>query len=124
MMWRTNLKILRIATSRPIQLSQDIFLPCLQQRKPGRFRSDEFHVRMKFLAIRFSLCLCLSMFAGCGAWRGIPTHGGGKRFDEEQRIVAGAIRRTLADMELTELSGKKVAISMECISQDGGGVIS
>src|SRR5256885_13940098 len=79
---------------------------------------------MKSLAIRFSLCLCLSMLAGCGAWRGIPTHGGGKRFDEEQRIVAGAIRRTLADMELTELEGKKGSISVECISQDGGGVIS
>jgi hypothetical protein len=79
---------------------------------------------MNSLAIRFSLCLCMSMLAGCGAWRGIPTHGGGKRFDEEQRVVAGAIRRTLADMELTELLGKKVAISMECISQDGGGVIS
>src|SRR3954447_12437568 len=61
---------------------------------------------------------------GCGDFRGIPTHGGGKRFDEEQRVVAGAIRRTLADMDLTDLAGKKVTILLDCISQDGGGYIT
>src|SRR5204863_777974 len=53
-----------------------------------------------------------------------PTHGGGKRFDEEQRVVAGAIRRTLADMDLAELTGKKVSITLDCISQDGGGYVT
>jgi hypothetical protein len=67
------------------------------------------------------LCACL---VGCGDFRGIPTHGGGKRFDEEQRVVAGAIRQTLADLELHELSGKKVHIEVECIANDGGGVVS
>ncbi len=71
------------------------------------------------------LCaLSLSLLAGCGVFRGIPTHGGGKRFDEEQRIVAGTIRQSLADMDLRELTGRKVLISVECISQDGGGSVS
>jgi hypothetical protein len=62
-----------------------------------------------------------AIVAGCGEFRGIPSHGGGKRFDEEQRVVAGAIRQTLADMDLQELSGKRVQIVMECIAADGGG---
>src|SRR3954468_23847654 len=67
---------------------------------------------------------CALAAGGCGDFRGIPTHGGGKRFDEEQRVVAGAIRRTLADMDLTDLAGKKVTILLDCISQDGGGYIT
>src|SRR3954468_9103143 len=64
---------------------------------------------------------CALAAGGCGDFRGIPSHGGGKRFDEEQRVVAGSIRRTLADMDLKELQAKRVQISIECISQDGGG---
>src|SRR5213595_1131977 len=67
------------------------------------------------------LAICLLLGSGCGVFRGIPSHGGGKRFDEEQRVVAGAIRQTLADLDVSELQGKKVQISLECISQDGGG---
>src|SRR3954447_15589802 len=58
---------------------------------------------------------------GCGDFRGIPSHGGGKRFDEEQRVVAGTIRQTLADIDLAELSGKRVQIVVEAIATDGGG---
>jgi hypothetical protein len=71
------------------------------------------------------ILLALSLaVGGCGVFRGIPTHGGGKRFDEEQRVVAGAIRRTLADMDFKELENRKVAVNLECISQDGGGSVS
>src|SRR3954449_3683232 len=62
-----------------------------------------------------------ALLPGCGDFRGIPSHGGGKRFDEEQRVVAGAIRQTLADMEFKELAGKKVQINVEAIATDGGG---
>ena len=68
--------------------------------------------------------ILLTCATGCGVFRGIPTHGGGKRFDEEQRVVAGAIRQTLADLDLSELQSKKVAINLECIAQDGGGSVS
>jgi hypothetical protein len=78
--------------------------------------------RGPILALAAICCALLS--GGCGVFRGIPTHGGGKRFDEEQRVVAGAVRRTLADMDLSELAGKKVTISLDCISQDGGGYIT
>jgi hypothetical protein len=68
--------------------------------------------------------LALGCAGGCGVFRGIPSHGGGKRFDEEQRVVAGAIRKTLADMDLKELENKRVAINVECISQDGAATVS
>jgi|SRR5687768_2910166 hypothetical protein len=67
---------------------------------------------------------CASLGAGgCGIFRGIPTHGGGKRFDEEQRLVASAIRRTLADLDLAELENKKTQLVIECVAQDGGGTV-
>lgn len=65
-----------------------------------------------------------SRLIGCGVFRGIPSHGGGKRFDEEERIVAGSIRETLADMDLRELAGKKVLISLQCIAGDGGATVT
>jgi hypothetical protein len=68
--------------------------------------------------------LTCALAGGCGDFRGIPSHGGGKRFDEEQRVVAGAIRRTLADMDLRELENRKVLINVECISQDGAATVS
>ncbi len=77
------------------------------------------------LHCRIALSIVLATAGtGCGIFRGIPSHGGGKRFDEEQRVVAGAIRQTLADLDLTELRGKKVQLVIECIAQDGGGNVS
>src|SRR5262245_44097314 len=67
------------------------------------------------------LLVCACLVVGCGDFRGIPSHGGGKRFDEEQRVVAGVIRQTLADMRFEELVGKKVQITVEAIATDGGG---
>ena len=41
-----------------------------------------------FPSILCAMLLCALLSAGgCGVFRGIPTHGGGKRFDEEQRVV-------------------------------------
>lgn len=65
--------------------------------------------------------LLLLGFAACSTWRGMPTHGGGKRFDEEQRVVAGAVRRAVTDMDLLELSGKTVQVTVDSIAQSGGG---
>jgi hypothetical protein len=79
---------------------------------------------MRLAAIILVILTTIECVGGCGMWRGIPTHGGGKRFDEEQRVVAGAIRQTLADLDLAELEHKKVAINIECIAQDGGGSVT
>lgn len=68
-----------------------------------------------------SLTLVVVMLSGCSTWRGMPTHGGGKRFDEEQRVVAGAVRRAVADMTLEELRGKNVQITVDALAHNGGG---
>ena len=49
--------------------------------------------------------------SGC-VFRDIPSHGGGKRFDEEQRMVAKAIRQAVADMDLSELHGQSASGSL------------
>jgi hypothetical protein len=71
-----------------------------------------------------ALFLIVSLLAGCGVFRAIPSHGGGKRFDEEQRVVASAIRYTLADMDLAELRGKRVFIQLDQMAQDGAGTVT
>ncbi|HYO10517.1 MAG TPA: hypothetical protein VER17_16225 [Tepidisphaeraceae bacterium] len=70
------------------------------------------------------LIVLMCCTGGCGLFRPIPAHGGGKRFDEEQRVVAAAVRHAVADMDLAELEGKKVAVVVELIAQDGGGTVS
>ncbi len=70
------------------------------------------------------LSLLTGLFlAGCGTMRGLPSHGGGKRFDEEQRAVSSAVRRTIAQMKLDELQGRSVRLIVENIAHSGGGSI-
>ena len=61
------------------------------------------------------------LLGGCAQFRGIPSHGGGKRFDEEQRAVAGAIRRTIACMDLSDLGGKKTLLAVTNMFTSGSG---
>jgi hypothetical protein len=58
---------------------------------------------------------------GCSHFRGIPSHGGGKRFDEEQRAMSGAIRRTISTMEILELKGKRTGLRISSIYTSGSG---
>ncbi|MCE5340491.1 MAG: hypothetical protein LLF92_05110 [Planctomycetaceae bacterium] len=76
---------------------------------------------MKKIAI---LLICVMFFAGCSTWRGIPSHGGGKRFDEEQRVVASSIRQAIADMNVSELTGMKINVVIDAMAQNGGGQLS
>jgi len=64
---------------------------------------------------------CAILTTGCASFRGIPSHGGGKRFDEEQRIVAGAIRYAVSDMRFAELAGKRVRLQVTSIPTSGSG---
>ncbi len=70
------------------------------------------------------LLLMFTTLGGCGVFRGIPTHGGGKRFDEEQRVVAGAVRQSISQIDFSELVGRRVQIVIESIAQDGGGTFT
>ncbi len=69
------------------------------------------------------LVACLMVVSGCGVFRGIPSHGGGKRFDEEQRVVSGAIRQAVAQMDLQDIAGKRVRIEPANMAHSGGASI-
>jgi len=71
-------------------------------------------------AIIFGLAAVVAA-GGCSHFRGIPSHGGGKRFDEEQRAMVGAIRRTIATMEVEELRGKRIGLKISSIYTSGSG---
>jgi len=68
-----------------------------------------------------ALLVLLVVSSGCASFRGIPSHGGGKRFDEEQRIVAGAIRYAISDMRFSELAGQRVKVLVTSIPTSGSG---
>jgi len=64
----------------------------------------------------FCLFLC-----SCTSFRGLPGHGGGKRFDEEQRMLSSSIKATVDEMDLSVLVGKKVRLFMEAVETSGSG---
>lgn len=67
--------------------------------------------------------LILSM-TGCGTLTGIPSHGGGKRFAVEQRLVSASIRSTLMDIDVSPLRGQRVAVIYDLVSDEGGGTLT
>jgi hypothetical protein len=69
----------------------------------------------------FFLTVLLLIASGCASFRGMPSHGGGKRFDEEQRLIAAATYKALEKMDVTALKGKKVRIASEFMTTSGSG---
>jgi hypothetical protein len=69
------------------------------------------------------LCLALSL-TGCGTMTGIPAHGGGKRYAEEQRLVSASIRSALKDIDVSPLKGKRAALVFDIVADEGGGNMS
>ncbi len=78
---------------------------------------------MRIAKTMLTVSLFVFCLSGCGVWRPLPTHGGGKRMDEEQRVVAGAIRTALAQVDIKELEGKTVYLEITALSHDGGGQV-
>ena len=70
------------------------------------------------VALMASSALVLS---GCGTLTGIPGHGGGKRFVEEQRLVSASIRGSLEAIDVSSLRGKRVAMIFSIIADEGAG---
>lgn len=61
---------------------------------------------------------------GCGTLTGIPSHGGGKRFATEQRLVSASIRSSLKEIDVTPLRGKRVALIFDLVADEGGGSLN
>lgn len=59
--------------------------------------------------------------SGCASYRGMPSHGGGKRFDEEQRILAAAIRHAIQQMDLSEVEPTQISMEISSLETSGTG---
>lgn len=60
---------------------------------------------------------------GCGRFRGIPSHGGGKRFFIEQELVAATARAVAKDIDVSPLKGKRCALYVISMGDQGAGSI-
>jgi hypothetical protein len=68
-----------------------------------------------------ALSIAVLLLGGCGIYRGLPSHGGGKRFDEEQRAVSASVRTAIGALRLDELEGLTVKVVIENVAHSGGG---
>ncbi|HEY5138707.1 MAG TPA: hypothetical protein VIJ25_05235, partial [Methylococcales bacterium] len=64
--------------------------------------------------------MAMMVVSGCNTYRLLPSHGGGKRFNEEERVVSSAIRNAVAQMVVKDLAGHKVNVNVVTVSQNGG----
>jgi len=70
-----------------------------------------------------ALSVMVAALSGCGTLTGLPSHGGGKRFAVEQKLVAASMRASLKQLDVTPLKGKRVHIEYQFIADEGGGQI-
>lgn len=78
--------------------------------------------RLRLVALATAIAVGVAPLTGCGTMTGIPSHGGGKRFAVEQRLVSASIRSTIMDLDLTPLQGhKRVAVNFNVIGDAGSG---
>ncbi|HFC3140250.1 TPA: adhesin MafA, partial [Neisseria gonorrhoeae] len=64
------------------------------------------------------------ILSACGTLTGIPSHGGGKRFAVEQELVAASARAAVKDMDLQALHGRKVALYIATMGDQGSGSLT
>ena len=72
----------------------------------------------------FILLPLLTLLSACGTLTGIPAHGGGKRFAVEQELVAASARAAVKNMDLKALQGRKVALFVSVMGDQGSGSMS
>lgn len=71
-----------------------------------------------------SLFFSVFFLSACGTLTGIPSHGGGKRFAVEQELVAASSRAAVKEMDLSALYGRKVALYVSTMGDQGSGTMS
>ena len=72
----------------------------------------------------FSALAAALLLTACGTLTGIPSHGGGKRFAVEQELVAASARAAAKDMDLQALQGRKVALYIATMGDQGSGSLT
>ena len=72
----------------------------------------------------FSALAAALLLTACGTLTGIPSHGGGKRFAVEQELVTASARAAAKNMDLSPLQGRRVAIHISTMGDQGSGSLS
>ena len=70
------------------------------------------------------LTLLAILLTACGTLTGIPSHGGGKRFAVEQELVTASARAAAKDMDLHHLQGRRVALYISTMGDQGSGTLT
>lgn len=80
---------------------------------------------MIFISIKLLVVIIVIPFlTACGTLTGIPSHGGGKRFAVEQELVASSSRAAAKDLDLHNLVGRKVALYVTSVGDQGSGILT
>ena len=86
-------------------------------------QSQQSKSKSQFLKISLLTAMTVSLSA-CGTITGIPSHGGAKRFAIEQELVSSSARAAVKNMDLSALAGRKVALYVSVIGDQGSGVLT
>ena len=78
---------------------------------------------MKPLSL-ISIIFASLLLTACGTLTGIPSHGGGKRFAVEQELVTASARAAIKNMDLHNLQGRRVALYVSTMGDQGSGTIT
>jgi len=73
---------------------------------------------LKVILLPLAATLALT---NCATFRGMPTHGGGKRFDEEQRVVSASIRHAANKMDFSKIKKRRVSLEITGLETSGTG---
>jgi len=66
-----------------------------------------------------TICGLPVVISSCSTFRPMPTHGGGKRFDEEQRLVSATIQHTSGRVDYSRIKRSKVSIEVTAPETSG-----
>lgn len=66
----------------------------------------------------------LVLLQGCGSFTPMPSHGGGKRFAIEQKLVSAVTKRAISDLPIDDLRGLKGYVNITVIFDEGGGYVN
>jgi len=79
------------------------------------------HNTILLLQFQVAMVALMLVLSSCSSSRGLPDHGGGKRFDEEQRLISSSIQTAIDAMDFSVLKGKKVKLVIDGVESSGGG---
>ncbi len=71
-----------------------------------------------------TVMISVFLLTACGTLTGLPGHGGGKRFAVEQELVAASSRAAVKEMDLSALQGRKVALYVSTMGDQGSGTLT